>query len=221
MKDLVIFGAGGFAREAKQVVDDTNQDSPEWNFIGFLDSDPVKQTGDIHGYPILGGAEWLAGRPGVHVVVGIGAPAARCRIVTALRASGCSRFATLVHPRAIVGRHVSVGPGTVICGGAGVWVDIALGAHVILNLNCTVGHDAVIGDFVTLAPGVNVSGRVRIGEGCDIGAGAAIVPGVSMGPWAIVGAGAVVTRDLPANVTAVGVPASVRKVRPAGWQEQA
>jgi sugar O-acyltransferase (sialic acid O-acetyltransferase NeuD family) len=221
VKDLVIFGAGGFAREAKQVVDDMNQDSLEWNFIGFLDSDPVKHAGDIHGYPILGGPEWLAGRPGMHVVVGLGAPAARCRVVTALRAGGCSRFATLVHPRAIVGRHVSVGPGTVICGGVGVDPDVTLGAHVILNLNCTVGHDSVFDDFVTLAPGVNVPGRVRIGEGCDIGTGAAIVPGVTMGAWAIVGAGAVVTRDLPANVTAVGVPAGVRKVRLAGWHEQA
>jgi len=51
-----------------------------------------------------------------------------------------------------------------------------------------------------------------IGEGCYIGMGANVIQGITIGPWSIIGAGAVVIRDIPPHVTAVGVPARVIKV---------
>jgi len=50
---------------------------------------------------------------------------------------------------------------------------------------------------------------VQIGEGAWIGAGAKVLDGVSIGDKAIIGAGAVVTRDVPAQAVAVGIPAKV------------
>ena len=86
---------------------------------------------------------------------------------------------------------------------------VRIGAHVILNVNASVSHDAVIGDFVNLNPGAIVAGNTRLGDGCYIGAGATVIDRISIGEWTIVGAGAAVVRDLPAQVTAVGVPARV------------
>jgi acetyltransferase EpsM len=71
----------------------------------------------------------------------------------------------------------------------------------------------VVGDFVNLNPGAAAAGSTRLGEGCYIGAGATVIDKVSVGDWTIVGAGAAVVRDLPPNVTAVGVPARVIKQR--------
>ena len=96
--------------------------------------------------------------------------------------------------------------------------NIELGCHVIVNLACTIGHDSILEDFVTIAPGVNISGNVTIGTGTDLGTGSKIIQGISVGSWTVVGAGAVVNRELPANVTAVGVPAKIIKERPDGWQ---
>jgi acetyltransferase-like isoleucine patch superfamily enzyme len=62
-----------------------------------------------------------------------------------------------------------------------------------------------------------LSGNVTIGEGCDIGTNACAIQGITIGDWSIIGAGATVIRDLPANVTAVGVPARVIATRPDGW----
>lgn len=217
MTDLVLFGSGGFAREVLQVALDINRDSGRWNVLGFLDDDPDAVGRAIQGYPVLGGREWLRGRTSVHVTVAIGGTVAKRRVAQRLREVGDAPFATLVHPLAWVGRHVAVGEGSVLCAGTRVTTDVRLGRHATLNLNCTVGHDAVLDDFVTAAPGVHVSGGVHVGEGCDLGTGSAIIQGTSVGEWSVVGAGAVVVRDLPANVTAVGAPARPIKERPSGW----
>jgi acetyltransferase-like isoleucine patch superfamily enzyme len=58
---------------------------------------------------------------------------------------------------------------------------------------------------------------VTVGEGAFLGVGTVAGPGCRIGAWSIVGAGAVVVKDLPANVTAVGMPAAPIKERPAGW----
>ena len=125
----------------------------------------------------------------------------------------------MIHPLAWLGNRITLGDGTVVCAGNLLTTDMTIGRHVILNLDCTVGHDAVVEDFVTVAPSVNISGNVAIGVGCDLGTGATLIQGVTIGHWTTVGAGAVVVRDLPANVTAVGVPAQPIKERPEGWQE--
>jgi acetyltransferase-like isoleucine patch superfamily enzyme len=84
---------------------------------------------------------------------------------------------------------------------------VRIGNHFHLNLNSTVGHDVVIGDFVTVFPGVNISGNVVIGDKTTIGTGSSILPGVRIGSGCFIGAGAVVTKDVEDGQTVVGVPA--------------
>ena len=101
-----------------------------------------------------------------------------------------------------------------VCAGTVITVDVHIGKHNILNLDCTVGHDAVLEDFVTLYPSVNVSGCVNIGTATEIGTGAQIIQEISIGTGTIVGAGAVVIRNIEDEVTAVGNPAKVIKADP-------
>lgn len=77
----------------------------------------------------------------------------------------------------------------------------------IINLDCTLGHNDVIGDFVTIYPSVNGSGNVSVGECCELGTGMQIIQGKSIGDYSIVGAGAVVVKNIPSKCTAVGSPA--------------
>ena len=65
MRDLVIFGTGGFAREVRQVVADLERERPRWTLRGFLDGDPARHGTAIRDLPVLGGAAWLADRPDV------------------------------------------------------------------------------------------------------------------------------------------------------------
>ena len=86
-------------------------------------------------------------------------------------------------------------------------MDVEIGNHVIVNLDCTIGHDAVLGDFTTLYPNVNISGQCHIGEAAELGTGMQIIQGRSICKDTIVGAGAVVVKDITESDTYVGVPA--------------
>ena len=214
MQDVVIYGCGGHGREMQQWLDDINADRPTFNLIGFLDGDTAKHGSAIHGTPVLGDEQWLQTRR-AGVIIGIGAPAARRRVALRLRPLAAA-FPIARHPAAVVGRHAAIGEGAMICPCAVVTTDVKIGVFACLNYHVSIAHDVVLGDFVTIAPGANLSGFTRVGDGCDLGAGAVTVPGVSIGEWSIVGAAASVTKDLPANCTAVGVPAKVIKTREPG-----
>ena len=113
-----------------------------------------------------------------------------------------------------------------------------LGNHVYANFNLTLVDDTqvTIGDYVMIGPNVTISAAghpirpdlrreamqfnfpVRIEENVWIGAGAIILPGVTIGENSVIGAGSVVTRDIPENVVAMGVPCRV--VRPIGERDK-
>ena len=119
----------------------------------------------------------------------------------------------MIHPSAILGsnKYVIIDEGGVICAGCLVTTNIRIGRHVLLNLACTVGHEANIGDYSAFMPPCNVSGEVRIGNGNFWGTGAKIINRCTVGDNVVIGAGAVVITDIPDNVTAVGVPVKIVK----------
>lgn len=100
-----------------------------------------------------------------------------------------------------------IGEGTIICPGTIITTNVHIGRHVIINLNCTIGHDCHIGNFVTISPGAHVSGNVHIGECCYIGTGAVIREKISICADAVIGAGAVVVKDIIEPGVYVGNPA--------------
>jgi len=216
-KEIVIFGAGGMGREVRQIIERINLQQRVWRCLGFLVDERFRVPEPVHDLPVLSGLDALGGLPGAAVVVAVGDPAARREIVERIRLRFENPFATLVDPRATCGDYVRLGPGTVVAPGAVITTDVVIGDHVIINVGASVSHDACLASYVTLAPGVRIAGGVNVGEGTELGTGCAVIPRVNIGEWAVVGAGAVVTRDLPANSTAVGVPAQVVRTRTVGW----
>jgi sugar O-acyltransferase (sialic acid O-acetyltransferase NeuD family) len=220
VKTIAIFGAGGFAREVLMVLRDLIRSGAEWDVAGFLDDDPRSKGRVLDGVPVLGGREWLSERRGhVYVVLGIGSPVVKRRIAESLR-DMVAGYPVLIHPSVVRSEYIDLEEGVVITAGNILTSQIRIGAFTTVNLACTIGHDTTLGDFVTVSPGVNVSGNVKLGEGCDVGTGSKLIQGVTVGEWTVIGAGAVVSRDLPANCTAVGIPARVIKERPAEWYQE-
>lgn len=219
MNRIVIVGGSGHARELADVVRARAESDGSCELLGFVDDDATLAGRTMCDVPVLGDLDWLRERADdVTALCGIGSPPTRQRVVRLLEADGV-RFTGVVHPRAEVTRFVQLGNGVVITAGCIVTNQIELGEHVHLNRSVNVGHDCRVGAFCHLAPASVLSGNVTVGEGCDIGTGAAVIQGRAIGAWTIVGAGAAVVHDLPANVTAVGVPARVIEQRTAGWQQ--
>lgn len=215
---VVIIGTGGFGREVLDVIDAVNQVAPSYEMLGFITEPGYQQPGEqINEAPVLGYFDWLeAHKHEVKAVCGVGAPHVRRRLVQQAAQAGVEFF-TLVHPRAILTRWVTLGTGVVITAGCILTNNIRIGDHVHLNLDSTIGHDVVIEDYVTVSPGVHVSGNVTLKEGSFIGTGANLIEGKTVGAWSVIGAGGVVIADVPPNVTAVGNPVKTVKTRPDGW----
>lgn len=205
MKDIVIIGAGGFGREVAWLIEDINRIKQTWNIIGFVDDNDAIQGKEINGYNVVGNIEWLRNQE-LNVVCAIGETLVKKKAIENLKYSN-NRYPVLIHPSVIKSNSVEVGEGTIICAGNILTVNINIGKHVIVNLDCTIGHDVVICDYTTILPSSNISGSVKIGECANIGTGSAIIQGVTIGKNTTIGAGTVVTKTLPANCTAVGIPA--------------
>ena len=212
MKKLYIVGAGGFGREILWLVQRINEHAPTWEFSGFIDDNAELQGLTQDGYPVVGGCDYLQKVTNdVWVVVAVGAAQVKKKIVEKLEQFQKVQFATLIDPSVQLSNSVTIGEGSIICAGSVLTVDIEIGKHVAINLNCTIGHDAVLQDYTTVYPGVHVSGNVTVGQCVELGTGSQIIQGKKIEDNIIVGAGSVVTKDLLEPGTYVGVP--VRKIK--------
>lgn len=213
MQNIYIVGAGGFGREVQWLIERISERTDRWKIKGYIDDN---STGIVNDYPVVDTVDGFvhahesAGER-VAVALAIGNSKVRRKVVEKM--SGCEyfEFPNLIDPSVLMSERVALGVGNIICAGNILTVNIQCGNFNIINLDCTIGHDVFMENFVTLYPGVNVSGAVKIGECTEIGTGAHIIQGLSIGQESIVGAGSVVIRDIPACVTAVGNPAHVIK----------
>ncbi len=200
--EVYVLGAGG---HAKVVV--ATLLAAGYMVAGLLDDDESTHGAEVLSAPVLGPVGLLHSLGKPQAIIGIGNNRIRNELAT--RFSGLAEWVTVVHPRADVHPDAQLGAGTVVFCGAVVQPGTVIGNHVIVNTGATVDHDCSLADFVHVAPGVHLAGNVRLQEGVFMGIASAAVPGVTVGAWTTVGAGGAVTVDLPAGVTAVGVPARV------------
>lgn len=195
---LAIYGAGGFALQILDTVEEIRDGGEEVCFVddnktGYLYSIPIKRPSEVHrdaDYCIAisnGGVRKILSRR--H---------ARLRTVRA----STSR----VSSEAKIGRGSVLAHHTIVEAGSNV------GAGFQGNIYSYVAHECVIGDFVTFAPRVSCNGNVHIEDMVYVGAGAIIRNGTPdrpliIGKGATVGMGAVVTRDVAPGATVIGNPA--------------
>ncbi len=207
-KDIAIFGAGGFGREVKTIIDSINVYRPNtYNFIGFFD-DGVEKGTLINGYPVLGGIHEInQNSKGFNLAIAVGDPKVKKTILSRIINTNID-YPSIIHPRVSMSADdIQIGKGCIICEGTIMTCNIKIGDFVVINLLCTVGHDSVIEDYCAFMPSVNISGEVLIKSSVYVGTGAKIINMLEIGENTVVGAGAVVAKSLPPDCTVVGIPA--------------
>lgn len=207
---LVICGAGGLGREVLLLAQQLNEAGANWDIRGFYD-DQTPAGPTVAGLPYLGTVASLnATAEPLAVALAIGSSASRAAVAERLT-SPQLRFPALVHPRVALAatQRITLGEGCLVQPGCLLTCDITLGRFVLLSPGCTVGHDAVLADFCSLMPQASVGGAAHLGAGAYLGAHSTVIQGITIGARATLGAGAVAVRHIPADTTAVGVPAKV------------
>lgn len=210
---ILIYGASGFGREVAWLVQMCKDDK----YVACFIDDDVKKHGTLlNAIPVLSLEQVLGEHPDGKIVAGVGDPRLRQTLMMRAALHGFN-FATIIHPKAEMSRWIEIGVGSTICAGSILTTNIVLGDHVQINLGCTIGHDVVMGNYATLAPGVHISGFVHIGQRVYMGSGAVVINGtknepIVIGDDAIIGAGACVVDSVMSGTTVVGVPAKVLKV---------
>jgi sugar O-acyltransferase (sialic acid O-acetyltransferase NeuD family) len=213
-REWIVYGVGGFGREVEWLIRRRGE-----RVVSFV-SDDATRVEHLHGVPVSGDiGNCLHDYPNSVVAIAVADSVTRARLADRVIGLG-GRCPVLIDPTAECDADsVQIGEGTIVCARSVLTVDIAIGRFVQINLGCTVGHDAVVKDYVTLAPGVHVSGRVVIQQGAMLGTGAVMIQGrpgapLIVGEDSVVGAQACVIRPVPDHVTAVGVPAKPAHATP-------
>jgi sugar O-acyltransferase (sialic acid O-acetyltransferase NeuD family) len=216
-KPLLVVGGGGFARETLELVRAVNAVAPTWRVLGLLDDDPRMHGRRIHDVEVIGASEAVHEHPDALVTICVaspGNPGGRLAIAARLGLAS-DRYATLVHPSAVVPRSASIAGGSVLHAGAILTADVTLGAHVAMMPAVVLTHDDLVGDGVTFGAGARVAGGVTIEDAAYVGSGALLREHVVVGCGAVVGMGAVVTQSVPAGEVWAGVPARPLRSAPA------
>jgi sugar O-acyltransferase (sialic acid O-acetyltransferase NeuD family) len=203
MTDYVLVGGGGLAREVLDWFTPVLEGSGS-GFVGYIDDgdDPMAAFG--HRLKHLGPIQGYKPAPGVELVMGVGSPAGKAQIATALKGAV---FATMIHPKAWISASARIGAGAVIGPFAHTSADADVGELVMQGAFAGVGHDATAGACCSISGYVDLMGFVKVGRDCLLGSGARILPRLTVGDRCTIGAGAVVVRSVPDDATMYAPPA--------------
>lgn len=212
MRDIAIYGAGGFGREIACLIRLINesQSEPEWNLIGFFDDG--KEIGDRNDYgSILGGMEEVNNwNKLLCVVIAIGTPHILRFIATGITNSNIE-FPNIYAPDLFFADidSVSLGKGNIFQRRCTISCNVKIGDFNIMNGSDIFGHDTQIGNYNVFMPAVRVAGEVKIGEQNLLGVNSCIIQQMRVGNGVTLGAGSVLMTKPKDDCHYIGVPAKI------------
>jgi len=210
MKDIAIYGAGGFGKEVACLINRINSDKPAWNLIGFFDDNSELKGKEVsHFGKCLGGINELNSheRP-LSIAMAIGSAQTIKNVVEKIDNTNID-FPNLIHPNFIISdpESFSIGKGNIIQANCTATCDVCIGDFNVLNSSVAFGHDAKIGNFNTFMPAIRISGEVKIGDLNFFGVGSIVLQQIKVGNNIRLAAGSVLMTKPKDGYLYIGIPA--------------
>ena len=212
MKDIAIYGAGGFGREVacliKRINESLENDSEKWNIVGFFDDGKEKGTRNEYGEVLGGMSELNAWPTDLGVAIAIGSPKWVKKIYEGVTNEKVG-FPNIISPDAIFldTENFKMGHGNIICSRCFFSCHVEIGNFNIFNGYVTVGHDNKIGSYNSTMPAVRLSGELTIGDSNFFGVSSVVLQQLKIGEKVTIGANSVIMRKTKDGCTYVGNPA--------------
>jgi sugar O-acyltransferase (sialic acid O-acetyltransferase NeuD family) len=204
-----LYGAGGFGREVMPLVSGSLAKHPQAE-VYFVETTPTVSR--VNGYRVISEDEFFALDCDERLFnVAVGKSSVREALVARCVSRGAQPL-SLQAPEAIAYQNSELGAGAILSPFSILFPNTRIGKFFHSNVYSYVGHDCVLGDYVTFAPNVHCNGNIHIGDHAYVGTGAMIRQGTPdkplvIGRGAFVGMGAVVINDVPEGATVFGNPA--------------
>jgi len=202
MLNIAILGASGHGK----VIADIAELNGYKQVCFFDDAWPEKTL--LDGWPISGDSKVLIQRLSEFsaCIIAIGNNTIRMQKQNELNDYNAN-IVSLIHPKAVVSRYVTIASGSVIMANAVVNAGVKIGPACIINTGCTIDHDCTLAEGVHISPGANLAGNVTVGKNSWLGIGCSVKQGITIGQNVIVGTGAAVVKSIHDQDTVGGVPA--------------
>ena len=201
MKDLIIIGAGGTAFDLIDIAIAMNKVKKQWNILGFLDDKHDLLGKTIYGYPVLGSIPESVKYENAYFSSSLGdayRPKLR-KIVREKVPFSNDRFASLIHPTAVISDTAIVEPGAVIDSNVTLSGAVSVGHDVFLCGNTFLGHECIIGNHCVLSVGNFLASDVRVGNCCYLGVGVMARHQIEIGDNCLIGMGTKIVKSVPSN----------------------
>lgn len=214
MKKYAIFGAGNYLSDIFDLIHANDgkvveicHNAPDANSDRSI---TIKQRIDLLGYEVryYRSLDEFVPIEGCEYIMSLARPS-KHKLVTTIKDRFNINFCKLIHPKAHIGSNVHIGEGVIIAPGVVIAPNAHVGDFSIINRIASIGHESTIGKYSNIGPAATIAGSSNIGDSCIISMGASVLDQINVGKWSMIGAGAVVTKDLPDKVVALGIPAKV------------
>ena len=203
---IAVYGSGGHALAVFDA-------AAAAGFLPHAVVDPFADAPEVFGLPVFTSLERLNLNT-THLCLGVGANFDRETLYNFIQKHYPSaRFPVISHPSASISPSAEVAAGAILMAQSNLGPGSSVGVGSIVNSAASLDHEAILGNFGSLSPGVVTGGRARIGDRSMIGIGAAILQGVAIGADSVIGAMAMVKDDVPAFSVAYGNPCKFIRTR--------
>lgn len=205
MEKLIVIGAGNVGGYLSYNIAEMGS----YEILGFLDDDIRKHHTIQYGHKVLGGInllEQFAKYENLNVVVGISSPEAKFRMVQRIEKNNQIKFPNLIAKNVWLSRNIELGYGVILYPGVSINYETKIENFVIMNMNCAIGHNCIIEQYSTLAPGVNLAGFTHLEQKVELGIGVSTKQNIQIGHSAIIGGQSMVIKNVDPHSVIVGVP---------------